>query len=151
MAIYLKLTAILFSATFTFFVLFLTKLIFICKYMASQKWWNVFPRRHLKQLHNDGMGSRNELTGKPFEFETPAVDSDDSSNKAVAKNLLDSTTKAHEGVLPVKKKARFQFMSIWQLKHVVVIPSRQTFMLMTVSNKNHDRMKWPSHTSCIPF
>jgi hypothetical protein len=41
-------------------------------------------------------------------------------------------------------------MSIWQLKHVVVIPSRQTFMLMTVSNKRHDWMKCPSHTSSIP-
>lgn len=118
--------------------------------MASQKWWNIFPRRHLKHFHGDGMGSRNELTGRPFEFETPAVDSDDSSNNAVAKNLLDSTTKAHEGILPVKKQARFQFMSIWQLKHVVVIPSRQTFMLMTVSNKRHDSLKCPSHTSCIP-
>ncbi|CAO3594586.1 unnamed protein product [Absidia cylindrospora] len=138
-AIYLKLAAILFSATFTFFVLFLTKLIFICKYMATQRWfriWQIYPHQHRKDDMNengDQIGSCGELPMAPG-FQTQ---SDPNTNNAlVAKNLLDFTVKAHEGILPVKKRARFHFMSIWQLKHVVVIPSKQTFILMTtIGNK----------------
>jgi hypothetical protein len=132
-AIYLKLAAILFSATFTFFVLFLSKLIFICKYISTQRWflfWKAYPRHHHKHdMDDDRMGSCSELTSA-YRFETQS--DSNAHNALVAKNLLDFTVKAHEGVLPVKKRARFHFMSIWQLKHVVVIPSKQTFVLMTV-------------------
>ncbi|KAI8077824.1 periplasmic binding protein-like I [Halteromyces radiatus] len=135
-AIYLKLAAILFSATFTFLVLFLPKMVFICKYMTTQHWfnfWRIYPhqhRHHHKQhdMDSDRYGSCSELTSA-FRFETQS--DSNAHNALVAKNLLDFTVKAHEGVLPVKKRARFHFMSIWQLKHVVVIPSKQTFMLMT--------------------
>jgi hypothetical protein len=139
-AIYLKLAAILFSATFTFFVLFLSKLIFIGKYMTTQRWfrfWHIYPQhRHHHKQHDpndlDRMGSCSELTSA-YRFETQS--DSNAHNALVAKNLLDFTVKAHEGILPVKKRARFHFMSIWQLKHVVVIPSKQTFMLMTVSER----------------
>ncbi|KAI8343904.1 periplasmic binding protein-like I [Chlamydoabsidia padenii] len=124
-AIYLKLAAILFCATFTFFVLFLTKLIFIGKYMTSQNWWKKYSRRHHKQYDDDRMGSCSELIGAPYQFEKPS--DIDNANRTI----LDLTVKAHEGILPVKKKARFHYMSIWQLKHIVVIPSGRTFMLKT--------------------
>ncbi|CAO3596140.1 unnamed protein product [Absidia cylindrospora] len=150
-AIYLKLAAILFSATFTFFVLFLSKLIFIGKYMTTQRWfrfWHIYPhqhRHHHKQHDTDGhdrIGSCSELTSA-YQFETQS--DSHAHNALVAKNLLDFTVKAHEGILPVKKRARFHFMSIWQLKHVVVIPSKQTFVLMTTMGH---KAEYHNYVSC---
>lgn len=53
----------------------------------------------------------------------------------VAKNLFDFTVQAHEGVLPVKKMARFEFFSIWELKHIILVPMKQSFVLTDVRNK----------------
>jgi hypothetical protein len=55
--------------------------------------------------------------------------------KLVAKNMFDFTVQAHEGMLPVKKLARFEFLSIWELKHVVLVPMKRFFILSSVSFK----------------
>lgn len=53
--------------------------------------------------------------------------------RLVAKNMFDFTVQAHEGILPVKKLARFEFFSIWELKHVVLVPMKRFFVLSGVS------------------
>ncbi|KAI8341058.1 periplasmic binding protein-like I [Chlamydoabsidia padenii] len=126
--IYLKLALILFSSTFTFFTLFINKLVYIFKYMSTQRWSlfsKLYPHHKQHDTDDEGLASCSELTSAN-QFDTQS-----SSNSHNAMNLLDHTVKAHEGVLPVKKWAQFNFMSIWQLKHVVVIPSKQMFVLMT--------------------
>jgi hypothetical protein len=51
----------------------------------------------------------------------------------VIKNMLDFTVQAHQGILPVKKWAKFDFLSIWELKHITLVPLRHTFFLSDVS------------------
>ncbi|CAO3612652.1 unnamed protein product [Cunninghamella blakesleeana] len=129
-SIYLKLAAILFSASFTLFALFLPKLILIFKHMKTQQWfpfWKRYPGNQHHHPMDDRFASCSELTSE-YRFKTP--DNSNATDALIAKNLLDYTVTAHEGVLPVKKRARFHFMSIWQLKQVIVIPSKQTFVLI---------------------
>ena len=52
--------------------------------------------------------------------------------KLVAKNMFDFSVQAHEGILPAKKLARFEFFSIWELKHVVLVPTKRFFILSNV-------------------
>ncbi|KAI9302837.1 periplasmic binding protein-like I [Cunninghamella echinulata] len=151
-AIYLKLAAILFSASFTLLVLFLPKLILIFKHMSSQCWfsiWNRYPGQHPHHPMDDRFASCSELTSE-YRFKTP--DNSNAQDALIAKNLLDYTVTAHEGVLPVKKRARFHFMSIWQLKQVIVIPSKQTFVLVpTNSNSNGSEAEYHQYSVCQPM
>lgn len=55
--------------------------------------------------------------------------SDNINTDLVAKNLFDFSMKAHEGILPVKMLAKFDFLSIWELKHIVLVPIKRYFIL----------------------
>lgn len=58
----------------------------------------------------------------------------------VAKNLFDFTVQAHEGVLPVKKMARLEFFSIWELRHIILVPMKRFFVLTDVSHKQKKKL-----------
>ncbi|KAF7731952.1 Metabotropic GABA-B receptor subtype 3A [Apophysomyces ossiformis] len=113
--------AILFSATFTLIVLFTPKFMELCKHIQLHH------RLSLWRLHNNN-DSSGELT-RPFR---PPPNADPDAN-AISKSVLDLSVEAHEGILPAKKLARFHFMSIWELKHVVVVPLKRYFVLMNQS------------------
>lgn len=60
----------------------------------------------------------------------PNVESfNDNMVDLVAKNLFDFSMQAHEGILPVKKLAKFDFLSIWELKHIILVPVKRYFIL----------------------
>ncbi|KAG1066167.1 hypothetical protein G6F41_008677 [Rhizopus arrhizus] len=56
--------------------------------------------------------------------------------KLVAKNMYDFTTQAHEGILPVKKMAKLDFLSIWMLKRIILVPFKRYFILTDKSGQN---------------
>lgn len=125
-SVYLKISSVLFAATFTLIVLYLPKFVLIVQHIIRNN--------KSFSLYRMNTESQANLTNKGFDST-----SDENLNlKLVAKNLYDFTVQAHEGILPVKKHARFGFFSIWELKHVVVVPSRQFFILTNVSSRtNH--------------
>lgn len=70
---------------------------------------------------------------------TYSTSSDEKVNlNLVAKNLFDFTVEAHEGILPVKKLARYEFFSIWELKHIILVPLKGFFVLSTVSRRKRN-------------
>lgn len=128
---YLKLSALLFGATFTLVVLFMPKFSVIMQYVYVQH------RKHFWRMgdprYRERSNSRDEFSRTGMSF----VDYSDSSQAVnenlAARNLLDFSVQAHEGVLPVKKGSRFNYFSIWELHHVVVVPLKRFFILMNVS------------------
>lgn len=126
-AIYLKLIAMLFAATVTFFVLFFPLLTVISRFI----WLRYFTRPIPGDIYNDS--SDGSPAGQAYRSYYHPGNTQRFNENLAAKNLLDFSVQAHEGVLPVKKVTRFNFMSIWELKHVLVIPSNRFFVLMDVS------------------
>jgi hypothetical protein len=119
--VYLKIASVLFAASFTLVVLFLPKFLLIARHIIkNNKSFSLYRRNTESQA---------ELTKRSFSS------SDDKLNLSlVAKNMFDFTVQAHEGILPVKKLARFEFFSIWELKHIVLVPMKQFFILASVSS-----------------
>lgn len=121
-AIYLKISSVLFASTFTLVVLFLPKFLLIIRHIVKSN-------KNLS-LYRMNTESQAQLT-QPVHSTTM----DDNLNlKLVAKNMFDFTVQAHEGILPVKKLARFEFFSIWGLKHIVLVPLKRFFILSDVSD-----------------
>ncbi|KAG0182904.1 Metabotropic GABA-B receptor subtype 3A [Apophysomyces sp. BC1034] len=129
-AVYLKIAAVLFSATFTLVVLFMPKFMELWKYMRLRH------RLSLWRLHNNNESS-GELTRS---FRPPPNADPDASTQT--KSILDISVEAHEGILPAKKLARFSFMSIWELKHVVVVPLKRYFILMNQSGHKAETYRY---------
>ncbi|KAI8336060.1 periplasmic binding protein-like I [Choanephora cucurbitarum] len=130
---YLKIGSILFAATFTILVLFLPKFVLIMRHiMKSNK--NI-------SLYRMNTDSQAQLTG----FSSYNSTDENFNLNYVAKNLFDFTVQAHEGILPVKKMARYKFLSIWELKHVVLVPLKQFFIL---SGKSGQKTHLYHYISC---
>lgn len=124
---YLKISSVLFAATFTLVVLFFPKLTVILQYIYSEhrmKLWRLGER-----FYRDRSNSRDEFSNNAMTEET----SEQMPENLAARNLLDFSVQAHEGMLPVKRVSRFNFMVIWELKHIVVVPLKRFFVLMNVS------------------
>jgi hypothetical protein len=112
-SIYLKIASVLFAATFSLVVLYLPKFLIIAAFIIKHSQLSIY------QVNGD---SKTELTGN-----------DQHLNRA-AKEMYDFTVKAHQGVLPVKKLAKFDFLSIWELKQITLLPTRRIFIISDVSN-----------------
>ena len=134
-AVYLKLSALLLGATFTLVVIFTPKIVTIMQYLHA-KYRNRFRFFRLR-YRNNNYGNHEGNSGEDplsTHFEDHSGDSSNGgSDNLAAKNLLDFSVQAHEGVLPVKKVARFNYMTIWELKRVVVVPLKRFFIMMNVS------------------
>lgn len=114
-AIFLKIACILFGATFTLFVLFAPKFAYIVRHIT----------KHNKKFSLYRMNSESQS-----HLNKPNVESfNDNMVDLVAKNLFDFSMQAHEGILPVKKLAKFDFLSIWELKHIILVPVKRYFIL----------------------
>ncbi|KAI8881275.1 hypothetical protein K501DRAFT_253457 [Backusella circina FSU 941] len=59
--------------------------------------------------------------------------------------MYDFTVKAHQGVLPVKKLAKFDFLSIWELKQITLLPTRRVFI---ISDQDHRNAHQYNYVSC---
>ncbi|KAI9255533.1 periplasmic binding protein-like I [Sporodiniella umbellata] len=105
----LNIAAILFGATFTLIVLFVPKLIFICRHIRDTS-----SRLSLFRMNSQSKMSLSPL-GRPLD--------------KMFEDIEDSTLKAHEGMLPVKKVAKLHFFSIWELKRILLVPLQKYFIL----------------------
>ncbi|KAI9319938.1 periplasmic binding protein-like I [Dichotomocladium elegans] len=119
-SVHLKLVAIVLGATCALVVIFVPKLAVIVQYLYSKYRDRLHWRRH--ETAND--------YGSAHYFDDLNDRSDQPHDDLATKNLLDFTVQAHEGVLPVKKLGRFSYMSIWELRHIVVVPLKRFFVLM---------------------
>ncbi|KAG2220592.1 hypothetical protein INT45_002614, partial [Circinella minor] len=128
-AIYLKLSALLLGATFTLVVIFTPKIVTIMQYLYS-KYRNRFRFFRLRYRNNNYGNNDSGEDPLSNHFDDHSGDSTGGSDNLAAKNLLDFSVQAHEGVLPVKKVARFNYMTIWELKRVVVVPLKRFFIMM---------------------
>ncbi|ORX56420.1 periplasmic binding protein-like I [Hesseltinella vesiculosa] len=149
-AIYLKLGALFFAATVTLVALFAPKLITIGKYMLTEQRWSW--TRNLYKLHGDhdmGDGRLDSSSQLTNVYEFKYDNRDENHDALIARNLLDRDYHAYEGVLPVKKRGRFHFMSIWELKKVIVIPSNQVFVLVSPSGESYAHFY--HYESCYPL
>ncbi|KAI9491860.1 periplasmic binding protein-like I [Zychaea mexicana] len=142
-AIYLKLSALLLGATFTLVVIFTPKLVIIIQFLVAKyrDKFRFFSRRYRK----NGNGSGEESLSAPAHFEDTSDSSHGGSDNLAARNLLDFSVQAHEGVLPVKKVGRFNYMTIWELKRVVVVPLKRFFVLM---NKTSTKAEVHHYLAC---
>ncbi|RCH80212.1 hypothetical protein CU098_000875, partial [Rhizopus stolonifer] len=124
-ALWLFIGSLLFGTTFTLLTLFVPK--FICIFR------HVF--RNNKQLNVYNIDSE--------EHDQISIHSSNSMDqniqlKLVAKNMYDFTTEAHEGILPVKKMARLDILSIWTLKRITLVPFKRYFILSSKTGQNAD-------------
>ncbi|GAN01001.1 hypothetical protein MAM1_0004c00430 [Mucor ambiguus] len=132
-SIFLKISSVLFAATFTLIVLFLPKFLLIVRHIIKSN-----KKFSLYRMNTE---SHAELTKQSH---SESLDENLNLN-LVAKNMLDFTVKAHEGILPVKKLARFEFFSIWELKHIVLVPMKRFFILSNKSGMDatmHHYIDW---------
>ncbi|KAI8394060.1 periplasmic binding protein-like I [Radiomyces spectabilis] len=127
--IYLRVASILFAASFTLVVLFSPKFIFIMQYL-----WSNYCTKLWHDRYYHGNDSHGELTAVTCPDTALSHSSGPYPSHLLMKNLLDFSVQAHEGVLPVKKVARFRFMSIWELQHIVLVPLKRFFVLMNQSS-----------------
>lgn len=127
-ALYLKLSAMLFAATVTLFVLFFPLLTVISRFICFRYLTRPSAAGDICNDSSDGSPA-----GQAYKSYYHPGNTQRFNENLAAKNLLDFSVQAHEGVLPVKKVTKFNFMSIWELKHVLVIPSNRFFVLMDVS------------------
>lgn len=126
-ALYLKIASVLFAASFTLVVLFVPKFLLIFRHIIDNNKSFSLYRRNTESQANLTKHSFSSL--------------DDNLNlNLVAKNMFDFTVQAHEGILPVKKLARFEFFSIWELKHIVLVPLKRFFILSSVSSSTKNRV-----------
>ncbi|KAI8341547.1 periplasmic binding protein-like I [Blakeslea trispora] len=130
---YLKIGSILFAATFTILVLFLPKFILIVKHIIKSN-----KKISLYRMNTD---SQAQLT----KFSSFGSTDESLNLNLVAKNVFDFTVQAHEGILPVKRMARYKFLSIWELKHIVLVPMKHFFVLSGKSGRN---TKLYNYVSC---
>lgn len=125
--IHLKLTAIILASTCALIIIFVPKLISIARYVYG---------KHKSKLWRGYRGNRSNSAGyfndAGYGVGSSSQENNNNSDNMATQNLLDFSVQAHEGVLPVKKVARFNYMSIWELKHVVVVPLKRFFILMNV-------------------
>ncbi|KAG2232035.1 hypothetical protein INT48_000590 [Thamnidium elegans] len=121
---YLKISSALFALTFSLAVLYFPKFFVIFRVILKET-----TKFSLYRMNAD---SEVELTKPSYSSSLE----DNLNLNMVAKNLFDFTVQAHEGVLPVKKMARFEFFSIWELKHIILVPMKQSFVLTDKSKKN---------------
>ncbi|ORY96447.1 periplasmic binding protein-like I [Syncephalastrum racemosum] len=138
---YLKISSVLFAATFTLVVLFFPKLTVILQYIYSEhrmKLWRLGER-----FYRDRSNSRDEFSNNAMTEEN----SEQMPENLAARNLLDFSVQAHEGMLPVKRVSRFNFMAIWELKHIVVVPLKRFFVLMNQSGQKAQRYHY---VACEP-
>lgn len=120
-AMFLKTASVLFATTFTLVVLYLPKFLLIARHII----------KHNKKLSLYRMNTSSEVELTKHTYSTS---SDEKVNlNLVARNLFDFTVEAHEGILPVKKLARYEFFSIWELKHIILVPLKKFFVLSNVS------------------
>ncbi|KAI8889827.1 periplasmic binding protein-like I [Backusella circina FSU 941] len=130
-AIYLKIAGILFATTFTLIVLYLAKFIYVVNYIIKNN-----PKFSLYKVRSESEAELADYTG--------AIDENLDMNHVI-KNMLDFTVQAHQGILPVKKWAKFDFLSIWELKNITLVPLRHTFFL---SDKNDHRATQYIYEKC---
>ncbi|RCI03986.1 hypothetical protein CU098_002568, partial [Rhizopus stolonifer] len=97
----LNIAAILFGASFTLIVLFIPKFLYICRHIHQNS----------KRLNIYRMNSQSQSQM----CVTPMGQIDQ-----VVEEMQDCTLKAHEGMIPVKKVAKLNFFSIWELKRVLL-------------------------------
>ncbi|KAI9268604.1 7 transmembrane sweet-taste receptor of 3 GCPR-domain-containing protein [Helicostylum pulchrum] len=121
---YLKISSALFAVSFSLAVLYFPKFFVIFRVILKET-----TKFSLYRMNAD---SEVELTKPSYSSSLE----DNLNLNMVAKNLFDFTVQAHEGVLPVKKMARFEFFSIWELKHIILLPMKQSFVLTDKSKKN---------------
>lgn len=125
-AIHLKMTAVILASTCALIIIFVPKFVSIVRYLYG---------KHKSKLWRGYRGNRSNSAGYfndgGYGGGSSSQEHNNSDNMAT-QNLLDFSVQAHEGVLPVKKMARFNYMSIWELKHVVVVPLKRFFILMNV-------------------
>ncbi|KAI7887263.1 periplasmic binding protein-like I [Mucor mucedo] len=132
-SMFLKISSVLFAATFTLVVLYLPKFIIIARHII----------KHNKKLSLYRMNTSSEVELTKHTYSTS---SDEKVNlNLVARNLFDFTVEAHEGILPVKKLARYEFFSIWELKHIILVPLKRFFVL---SNKTGDGATMHAYVDC---
>ncbi|KAI8971063.1 periplasmic binding protein-like I [Pilobolus umbonatus] len=118
-SVYLKLVSIAFGASFTLIVMFLPKLIFIIKHIIqNEKMFNLYRMSSDSQVH---------LTHN---------DANDIDMDIVDQYNSDASIQAYEGILPVKKMARLEILSIWQLKHLIIVPQKKYFILSSTIGSN---------------
>lgn len=131
-AIHLKMTAVILASTCALIIIFVPKFVSIVRYLYG---------KHKSKLWRGYRGNRSNSAGYfndgGYGGGSSSQEHNNSDNMAT-QNLLDFSVQAHEGVLPVKKMARFNYMSIWELKHVVVVPLKRFFILMNVRKGQND-------------
>ncbi|KAG1146688.1 hypothetical protein G6F37_006125 [Rhizopus arrhizus] len=110
--IYLQFAAILFGASFTLITLFVPKFTVISKHI-HKKWQ--------KLLNSEQVNSNTD----------PNI-----QLNMVTERTQDFTYEAHEGVLPVKKVTRFDLLSIWTLKRIVLVPFQKCFIISDKSGED---------------
>ncbi|CEJ01886.1 hypothetical protein RMCBS344292_15907 [Rhizopus microsporus] len=104
-SLYLYVSSLMFGSTFTLITIFIPKFVIISRHiLQNSKKINIY------RMNSD---SQNQMSV----HSTNSMDQNIQLN-LVAKNMYDFTVQAHEGILPVKKMAKFDFLSIWTLKHV---------------------------------
>lgn len=106
---YLQFAAILFGASFTLIALFVPKFTVISKHI-HKKWRKLMNAEQVNSNTNPNI-QLNMVTERTQDF----------------------TYEAHEGVLPVKKVTRFDLLSIWTLKRIVLVPFQKCFIISDVS------------------
>lgn len=121
-SLYLYVASLMFGSTFTLITIFIPKFVVISRHiLQNSKKINIY------RMNSD---SQNQMSV----HSTNSMDQNIQLN-LVAKNMYDFTVQAHEGILPVKKMAKFDFLSIWTLKHVVLVPFKKYFILSEVSTQ----------------
>lgn len=121
-SLYLYVSSLMFGSTFTLITIFIPKFVIISRHiLQNSKKFNIY------RMNSD---SQNQMSI----HSTNSMDQNIQLN-LVAKNMYDFTVQAHEGILPVKKMAKFDFLSIWTLKHVVLVPFKKYFILSEVSTQ----------------
>ncbi|KAG2236589.1 hypothetical protein INT48_000143 [Thamnidium elegans] len=123
-ASYLKISSVLFAVTFSLLVLYFPKFIIIMRVILKET-----TKFSMYRMNAD---SEVELTKPSY---SSSLEENLNLN-LVAKNLFDFTVQAHEGVLPVKKMARLEFFSIWELRHIILVPMKRFFVLTDKTKKN---------------
>ncbi|CEG65851.1 hypothetical protein RMATCC62417_02548 [Rhizopus microsporus] len=122
-SLYLYVASLMFGSTFTLITIFIPKFVVISRHiLQNSKKFNIY------RMNSD---SQNQMSI----HSTNSMDQNIQLN-LVAKNMYDFTVQAHEGILPVKKMAKFDFLSIWTLKHVVLVPFKKYFILSEKSGEN---------------
>ncbi|KAI9281054.1 periplasmic binding protein-like I [Sporodiniella umbellata] len=128
-ALWLFIGSILFGTTFTLLTLFIPKLMCICKY--------IFQSNHLHNLYSTDSDDHDQIS----------IHSSNSMDqniqlKLVAKNMYDFTAVSYEGILPVKKLAKIDLLSIWTLKRITLVPYKKYFILSSKTSKHADVYKY---------